>query len=345
MRKHCRTRAPRDVLATIVLFACMGCHTPQDADSINNPFTVSGVRVEPDSLNAYLAAHRGFTSRGGEMRCAYRPLGQERNRVFVWAICSELLAIDGHLVDGSGMSLPAAFEIEVQSGNPRIVGVEVPEDGNRYAPSIRRIFPASTWRAIFSHGSRHEPAAGLYVQLRAEAAARFRLPPAAASEPRRQDRGKPITVRREAPHSGPTLDSAARRVVEFLRGKASFDQIELSDTVTLYVTPEGGGGHVTFARKALRNPAAWGVKSGANVFSFVPPAGMTRLTTKVGRHFDCYEQLLAPKLPRLAHLPHVGTRLQPENTRSCLQTWNVTFVFDSSVRPRVVAAIYDQWEW
>ena len=103
MRKHCRTRAPRDVLATIVLFACMGCQTPQDADSINNPFTVSGVRVEPDSLNAYLAAHRGFTSRGGEMRCAYRPLGQERNRVFVWAICSELLAIDGHLVDGAGI--------------------------------------------------------------------------------------------------------------------------------------------------------------------------------------------------------------------------------------------------
>ena len=101
------------------------------------------------------------------------------------------------------------------------------------------------------------------------------------------------------------LDSAARRVVEFLRGKASFDQIELSDTVTLYVTPEGGGGHTTFARKTLRNQAAWRVKSGANLFSFVPPAGMTRLTTKVGRHFNCNEELLAPKVPRLAHLPGI----------------------------------------
>src|SRR2546423_2861496 len=117
---HCRTRMPRDVLTTIVLFACMGCQTRQDADSINDPFTVSGARVEPDSLNAYLAAHRGFTSRGGEMRCAYRPLGQSGTRVFVWAVCSEFLAIDNHLVDGSAMSLPAAFAIEVDSGQAHL---------------------------------------------------------------------------------------------------------------------------------------------------------------------------------------------------------------------------------
>jgi hypothetical protein len=31
---------------------------------------------------------------------------------------------------------------------------------------------------------------------------------------------------------------------------------------------------------------------------------------------------------------------------SCLQVWNVTFVFDPKARPpRLVAAVYDQFEW
>ncbi|HMJ16974.1 MAG TPA: hypothetical protein VK478_01185, partial [Gemmatimonadaceae bacterium] len=91
----------------VVLLACTG-QIDRGAEPINKPFTVNGARVEPDSLNVYLAVHRGFTSKGGEMRCAYRPLGQSGTKVFVWAICTELLAVDGRLIDGSGMSLPAA---------------------------------------------------------------------------------------------------------------------------------------------------------------------------------------------------------------------------------------------
>ncbi len=147
----------------------------------NQSFTVNGVRVEPDSLNAYLAEHRGFTSRGGEMRCAYKPLGQRGTRVFVWAVCEELLSADGQLVNGSAMSLPAAFEIAVDSGRARTVALEIPEDGNRYGLSIRRIFPSSTWPAI--NGGPNRPAAGLDSSLRREAVARFGLPEAAATEP------------------------------------------------------------------------------------------------------------------------------------------------------------------
>ena len=72
---------------------------------------------------------------------------------------------------------------------------------------------------------------------------------------------------------------------------------------------------------------------------------MTKLTTKVGRHFNCIEQSLATKAPLLAQLRHVGTLLELPNRTSCLQTWNVTFVFDSTDVPRLVAAVYDQWEW
>ena len=174
------------LFALAALLACTG-RADQRAGAINESLTVNGARVEPDSLNRYLAAHRGFTSKGGEMRCAYRPLGQSGTRVFVWAVCSELLAVDGRLIDGSGMSLPAAFEIKVDSGQPRIVGVEVPEDGNRNGLSIRRIFPAETWPAIFADRGREHPAEGLGIYLRRQAAARFGLPAAAASAPRVHD--------------------------------------------------------------------------------------------------------------------------------------------------------------
>jgi hypothetical protein len=515
------------------VLAFIGCGRGESPAAINQPFTVNGVVVEPDSLNAYLAAHRGFTSRGGEMRCAYSPLGQQEKRVFVWAVCNEFLAVDGRLVDGSGMALAAAFKIEVDSNRARVVGVEVPDMGNRYAPSIRRIFPESIWPQIFdATGRDRQRGLALGKHLRTQAASRLRLSPAAASAPRRYDPPPPYTmdsgsfalvvrgdttvveefvrrsdllegivrprvrgakfgwaryrvefspsgeatrsqlsigrvgtspdsppvstqaitfgpdsiveelpnrtptrvsyirgtvplfapsiamlqevvrrarrispsvrelgmpvypllenaridrvrvrwigrdtvsfvwgssaearylvsgwkilggrngdfvsVRRRVNASAATLDSAARRVVEFLRGKLSFDQVELSNTVTLSVAPEGGGGRATFAREQLRQPSAWRVRSMGHVFALAPPPGLTELTTKVGRHFNCGEQSLASKFPRLGKLPHVGTMLAPANMSSCLQTWNMTFVFDSGDRARLVAAVYDQWEW
>jgi len=326
--KPARVRVTVAALLAAIL-AEYGCRRNESQPTINQPFSVNGVVVEPDSLNAYLAAHRGFTSRGGEMKCAYYPLGQEGTRVFVQTICIELLAVDGQLVEGSGMGLPAAFEIKTDGRLARVARVEIPEDGNRWAPSIRRIFPPGVWEQIFeATGRDRQRGAALHNHLRAEAAASLGVAPP-----------------RDPNSSGATLDSAARLIVDFLRGKASFDQINLTDTVTLAVTPEGGGGQATFARHQLREPSAWRVRSGSHMYPLAPPAGMTKLTTRVGRHFSCNEQSLATRFPRFAMLPHVGTLLEPANRSSCLQTWNVTFVFDTSAHPRLVAAVYDQWEW
>lgn len=169
-----------------VLLSCVS-RGNQSAEAINQPFVVNGLRVEPDSLNAYLAAHRGFTSRHGEMRCAYRQLGQSGTKVFVWALCLELVSQDGHLVDGSGMNVPAAFQLDVTSGRVRVVGVEIPDDGNRYGPSIRRIFPVSTWPSIFApRDAYNQRAAALQRHLRVEAATRFGLPPGTSGLPTRE---------------------------------------------------------------------------------------------------------------------------------------------------------------
>ena len=141
------------------------------------------------------------------------------------------------------------------------------------------------------------------------------------------------------------LDAAARTVIRFLQGSAPFDSVALADSVTLHVAPEGGGGSATYARDELRNPSNWTVVSGGRSFVLVPPAGSATLTTKTSRHFNCMEYDLASRSPGLARFPHVGTKLQSGETTSCLGSWNLTLVFDSVEQPRLVAAVYDQWEW
>ena len=142
------------------------------------------------------------------------------------------------------------------------------------------------------------------------------------------------------------LDESARSLVAFLQGDAPFDPARLADSITLVVSPEGGGARATFARGQLRQPSSWVVRSAGQLRSFAPPRGLPQVTTAVGRHLNCTEQPLASRAPDLASLPHVGVSLRPDGSASCLQTWNGTFVFDRSARPpRLVAMVYDQWEF
>jgi hypothetical protein len=154
----------------------------------------------------------------------------------------------------------------------------------------------------------------------------------------------------EAVTSAPTdadLTSAAETIVRFLKGDTAFDAIATADTVTLRLTPEGGGTSRRVSRDSLRSLSSWHVRapSGA-VHSFAPPPPATQLTTRVGRHFNCREYSLESRFAELALLPHVGTKLEPQDTDSCLQSWNLTFVFSALPQtPILVEVIHDQWEW
>jgi hypothetical protein len=42
----------------------------------------------------------------------------------------------------------------------------------------------------------------------------------------------------------------------------------------------------------------------------------------------------------------VGTKLEPPDFSSCLQSWNLTLMFVADeTSPTLLAAVYDQWEW
>ena len=152
-------------------------------------------------------------------------------------------------------------------------------------------------------------------------------------------------------HEPHELIDAAKAIVAFLRGEAGFDRIRLADTVTLYLGPEAGGARRTIARATLRERSNWSVRSGSlpnapgMSYAFAPPQGRADLTTRVGRHLRCiFESPLSSIFPELAQFPHVGTMLAYGT--GCLQTQNLTLVFDPTQKPpTLIAAIYDQFEW
>jgi hypothetical protein len=142
------------------------------------------------------------------------------------------------------------------------------------------------------------------------------------------------------------LDSAARAVLAFLRGDAAFDDLWLADSVEFFVGREAGGTRTVMRREQLRQPRNWVARSALGNYALVPPVSLTKVTTKPGAHFVCHERRLSSSFPDLARRPHVGLLMSPETMQSCLQVWNLTLVFDADLpRPRLVAAVYDQFEW
>jgi hypothetical protein len=168
------------LLHTAVSGACRDREgrAPAPSPAVDSAFTVAGRRVPPPLLNRYVAEHEGFTSRGGEMRCAYVPLGQEGDRLFINTLCLELVRDGDTLASGSGRGGPVALRVAPAGDSVRVVEHEVPADGGEHAASVRRIFPAAVVDRIFAPTAVHNARADtLETHLRAAAAARLGVRP------------------------------------------------------------------------------------------------------------------------------------------------------------------------
>ena len=322
----------RIVLALLLaLCGCGRARVDGPEEAVNAPLRVGSHVVPAEAVRAYLAEHVGFTSRGGTVYCSYAVVGQEGGRVFVDAACEELVAGRDSLESGSGTGVPVALEVDTAPA-PRIRAHRRPGDGNRYARDLRAIFPAPVLRRIDLPPARRNERG---MRLRAE-------------NRRLAAQAGPSSADAASPHASRTaeLESAARELVAFLRGEAELDCVRLADSVTLHLSPKGSGARDVFTREQLRDRTSWRVTSGRQTYLWAPPSRATKLTVRAGRHFNCREYPLSSRFPDLARLPHVGVKLEPEGAESCLQAWNMTFVFDPAARPaQLVAAVYDQWEW
>ena len=155
------------------------------------------------------------------------------------------------------------------------------------------------------------------------------------------------TAQPATPDPDEQLRVATRNIIGFLSGQAPFDSIDVADSVTLYMNPEGTVIQRALTREQLRDTANWSLRWGRGDYPIAPPRPPSEVQMRVGRHFSCLaESDLATVMPQLAAQPHVGVRVVPQGGDSCIQVWNSTFVFDTSTaRPRLVAVVYDQFEW
>lgn len=144
------------------------------------------------------------------------------------------------------------------------------------------------------------------------------------------------------------LIHTAEHIVDFLSGRGTLDPSALADSVRLMVPPEAGGSAISVGREALRHRQAWRIPSvfGSDDISILPPPAATERTVREGAHLRCMDSDLARAVPEYAGAPHVGVMLRPPDAISCLQAWILTLVFErTDDGPRVIAAVYDQWEW
>ena len=155
----------------------------------------------------------------------------------------------------------------------------------------------------------------------------------------------PSAAARSSAASDRQMESVASGIMAFLQGRTGLDTTIVADRVILYVSDEGGGGHISRSAAELTDPNSWAVQSNGVTYTFVPPRTLSNVTTKAGVHFVCRETTLSSRARALVNKPHVGVLLNSAD-KNCLQTWNATFVFDTSgMTPQLVAAVYDQWEW
>lgn len=157
---------------------------------------------------------------------------------------------------------------------------------------------------------------------------------------------RPAAEATSSPARDQELVEAAERVVRFLQGDLPFGEIRVADTVTLRLSPDGGGAQASLPRASLRDRTNWVVPTEHGHQSFVPPPALPHLSARSGVHFNCLEYPLTSVASDLADVPHVGVRLAPHAEANCLQTWNLTLVFEAADgAPVLAAAVYDQWEW
>ncbi|MBS3751671.1 MAG: hypothetical protein KGY39_09235 [Anaerolineales bacterium] len=96
-------------------------------------------RVQCALASAFLSPP-GQKSRG---ICEWQNLGKSDAELYLWAMCQA-----AGEPEGPAVSAPAVIRLD-QSG--RIVGVDIPRDGELYGPDVRELFPSAIQEVIFNH--------------------------------------------------------------------------------------------------------------------------------------------------------------------------------------------------
>jgi hypothetical protein len=185
----------------LFLLACEATDPP-GSEAINPRITLGADTLTPEVIESALVSRLGGTSRGGRVFCAYTPLGQEANRVAVWALCQEYVASGDSVETGTGSSAPALLVIDTLGigaggvggvggagsvSTARVAEVRVPRDGNLWSQDIESIFSGDVVRRIHAPTAAHNRRADLLLAYNREAARAYFKRAAPGTAPTRSD--------------------------------------------------------------------------------------------------------------------------------------------------------------
>ncbi|MBM7579531.1 hypothetical protein [Jeotgalibacillus terrae] len=88
-----------------------------------------------DNASAYLEKEVAFTNNQGEVTDSFKVYGGNEDELYIWYAFDEFLAAENET--GSSASLAVKLLIE----NGKVVGHEVPGDGELYVDSMKELFP------------------------------------------------------------------------------------------------------------------------------------------------------------------------------------------------------------
>ncbi len=111
-------------------------------DLVNTPTPQTN---EPPRWKLYESAlAKAILPKGYRGLCEWEILGQQKNEVYVWALCASSPA-------GAKGSVPAVIVLNENGG---IQEVKIPGDGDAYSQDIRKWFPPEVQKKIFHFHSR-----------------------------------------------------------------------------------------------------------------------------------------------------------------------------------------------
>lgn len=124
------------ILPMLLLFS--GC----DSTLKNSSNILKISQTDELSIEDYLDTKTDDISspfQGGKMYSAFKILGTDSNKIYLWMLKYEYINQSNELTNG--VSLPVVLTIETKDNQIGIESHRFPKDGNEYAPSLKELFP------------------------------------------------------------------------------------------------------------------------------------------------------------------------------------------------------------
>lgn len=124
------------IISMLLIFS--GCDaTPKNS---SNPLTLTP--QDEQKIEEYLDTRTediSSPSQGGKMYSAFKILGTDTDKIYLWMLKYEYLRQSSELTNG--VSLPVVLTIKTKDHQIIIENHSFPKDGSEYGPSLTKLFP------------------------------------------------------------------------------------------------------------------------------------------------------------------------------------------------------------